>query len=305
MPTAICPGTAGMGAGCSSSALSAVGSSPRSVESTWMYCRLACWSGGISAAVASTSVLRPQHLQVRREPVAVLVLGDRERLPLLLQDGLGRSEACRWAPRSSRYARAVSAATISTTPRRSAAAACSFARADSTPRRVPPNTSTTQEASKPTWNRLSSRSRPGRPIAASLPRNRRAEAPTLDLRIEQRLRHLPRRPRLAQARLGDGDAVVRRHRSLDEVRELRVAQLPPPPDLGRTPWRSTDAGAVVGPVGRLAVRRRHRRLRAACSSGRPCSRPPSDSAASDPGSAHRAALNLIFLVFIASAFVAV
>ena len=31
---------------------------------------------------------RPHHLQARRESVSVLVLGDRERPPLLLQDGL-------------------------------------------------------------------------------------------------------------------------------------------------------------------------------------------------------------------------
>ena len=103
-----------------------------------------------------------EHLQVRREPVPAPVRGDIERLLLLLQRRLRdlkfalRPAEFQVRPgglRSHHQARR---------PRRSAAAACSFALAASTPRRVPPNTSTTHAASKPTVNRLSSRCpRPG------------------------------------------------------------------------------------------------------------------------------------------------
>jgi hypothetical protein len=48
-------GASGIGATGISSSLRAVGSSASNVESTWMYCRIACWIGGISDAVASTS----------------------------------------------------------------------------------------------------------------------------------------------------------------------------------------------------------------------------------------------------------
>ena len=112
MPTATCPETVGTGAGSSSSASRAVGSSPSSVESKWMYCLLACCSGGISAAVDSTSVPRRPTIQPRREPVAMFVLGDSQRPLLLVEDELIDLNLTLDSAGTSRYARTVSAATI-------------------------------------------------------------------------------------------------------------------------------------------------------------------------------------------------
>jgi hypothetical protein len=91
-------------------------------------------------------------------------------------------------------------------------------------------------------------------VAATESKERRAD---VGLRGEQCLRRLSAGPRLAQPRFGGGNAVVRGHRLLDEVREPIVAQLPPPPDFGRRVGID-ERGRAGRPRGRLAIRRRHR-----------------------------------------------